>query len=98
MTEVEKKVFEYAESVNWDYEKLDYYIAAVLRYEEFKKLEGDTPEQKASNFISKFKPQPSEIKQTSVIISIEDYNRMRALEIKQQIKKLKKELREITAD
>ena len=52
MTEVEKKVFEYAESVNWDYDSIERFLYTKLdSINDIDLGKGDC----TRNFISKFK-------------------------------------------
>ena len=89
MTKTEQKVYDYAQSVEWDYEKVDNFIYD-LPEEEFDEIGRITyTNDKAKYFIEKYKPKQPE----SITLPIDDYNRLRKLEIKQQIKKLKKELK-----
>lgn len=90
MNKTEQKVFDYAQSVEWDYNKVCYYISAMT-LEEWHELNGTDSFLKAKYFIEKHKPKEPE----SITLPIDDYNRLRKLEIKQQIKKLKKELCEL---
>lgn len=133
MNKIEQKVFDYAQSVEWDYEKVREFIN-VFDFEEWVVLEGEHAHRKATNFIEKYKPKDdvswdridSEIPNIDhsckdadssifgykpvkdiklsdffpnpamVTLPIEDYNHLRILELKHEIKKLKKELKSIT--
>ncbi|MBQ0140397.1 MAG: hypothetical protein KBT36_14020 [Kurthia sp.] len=111
MTKTEQKVFDYAQSVGWDYSKIIAFVHS-LENPEWRDLgyKNQAPDVKA--FIEKYKPKDwregvEELKEwagykeggeynfLTITIPIEDYNRLRKLEIKQQIKKLKKELCEL---
>lgn len=97
MTKTEQKVFDYAQSVEWDFEKVSYYISAMT-LEEWCELNGTNSFLKADYFIDKYKPKDwregiEGLNFLTITIPIDDYNRLRKLEIKQQIKKLKKELK-----
>lgn len=110
MTKTEQKVFDYAQSVEWDNKKVRDYILNDLNYNDWRELDGAIPTIKAKYFIQKYKPKDwregvEELKEwagykeggeynfLTITIPIEDYNRLRRLEIKKQIKKLKKELK-----
>ena len=113
MNKTEQKVFDYAQSVEWDYEKLKDYIVNHLNNNEWRELNGGYLSTKAKRFIEKHKPKDwregiEELKEwagykeggdynfLTITIPIDDYNRLRKLEIKKQIKKLKKELCKLT--
>lgn len=94
MNETEKKLYDYAVSVDWDYNKIHKYIGNPeigFTFDEYESLEGDMCKGKATNFIKKHKPQQVE----SITLPIEDYNRLRKLELKAEIKRLKKEYKKL---
>ena len=98
MTKTEQEVFDYAQSVEWDYGKIIAFVHS-LDNQEWRDLgyKNQAPDVKA--FIEKHKPMYSPNKllminePESITLPIGDYNRLRKLEIKKQIKKLKKELK-----
>lgn len=91
MTKTEQKVFDYAQSVEWDYDKVDDFIYN-LTDDEFDEIECSIcTNNKTDYFIKKHKPKQPQ----TITLPIDDYNRLRKLEIKQQIKKLKKELKRL---
>lgn len=91
MTEVEKKLYDYAVSVDWDTDKMECRIdkGGYFTWEEYNSLKGLDSADKINIFIEKYKPKEPAM----VTIPIEDYNRLRKLEIKAEIKKLKRELK-----
>ena len=110
MTKTEQKVFDYAQSVEWDYDDVRRYIINDLNENEWRELNGTDSGLKAKYFVKKHKPKDwregvEELKERAgykeggeynfltITIPIDDYNRLRKLEIKKQIKKLKKELK-----
>ena len=101
MTKTEQKVYDYAQSVRWHYDKVDDFIYN-LTDDEFDEIECPIcTNNKTDYFIKKHKPKDwwmgvEELKEytpLTITIPIDDYNRLRKLEIKKQIKKLKKELK-----
>lgn len=54
--EVEKKVVEYAVSVDWNYDRIQNYIIDEIEFEEWIKLDGAYSNGKAKVIIEKFKP------------------------------------------
>ena len=98
MTKTEQKVYDYAQSVEWDFDKVRDYINYILREDEQRFLQGSFTCEKTKYFIKKHKPKDwregvEELNFLTITIPIDDYNRLRKLEIKKQIKKLKKELK-----
>lgn len=93
MNETEKKLYDYAVSVDWDYRKMVTVICNGnwFSLEEHSKLEGNFSEDKIYIFIEKHKPQQVE----SITLPIEYYNILRKLEIKQEIKRLKREMKRL---
>lgn len=91
MTETEKKLYDYAVSVDWDFEKISNKINEVgfFTWCEYERLEGFEHVDKINIFIEKYKPKEP----IMITLPIEDYNRLRKLEIKQEIKRLKRELK-----
>ena len=110
MTKTEQKVYDYAQSVRWHYDKVDDFIYNLPK-EEFNELYFPTCiNNKTDYFIKKHQPKDwwkgvQELKEwagykeggdynfLTITIPIDDYDRLRKLEIKNQIKKLKKELK-----
>ena len=91
MNEIEKKLYNYAVSVDWDFDSIYKYVRHCngmgLTKEEYMNLQGDDSSSKADIFIAKYKPKDP----VMVTLPIEDYNRLRKLEIKAEIKRLRKE-------
>lgn len=59
--EVEKKVVEYAVSVDWDYDVIQKYINGGVKFKEYAKLDGAYSDDKAKIIIEKFKPKSIEV-------------------------------------
>ena len=61
MTETEKKLFDYAVSVDWDYKSILRYIYSdEFNEEEYESLKGNDLYDKSDCFIEKYKPQKTE--------------------------------------
>lgn len=92
MNEVEKKLYDYAQSVEWDFDKMDYKLKNLHRgcIDDYKNMTGGNMNDKITLFIEKYKPEVQ-----SITLPIEVYDRLRKLEIKAEIKKLKRELKRL---
>lgn len=93
MNEVEKKLYDYAQSVEWDFDKMTDYLGNgdAFTMDEYYSLKGSYSDGKIKHFINKF----GITRAQSITLPIEDYDRLRKLEIKAEIKKLKRELKRL---
>lgn len=55
MTQAEEKVVKYAQSVDWDYDQIAWYINTEMSLEEYNSLAGENSGYKADQIIEKFK-------------------------------------------